>query len=206
MPNAPFEPSPNDATSGGEQTYSLQELANLSGTSLRTLRSWAAQRLLPSAGRGPYVRYPRGFLIRLQLIRTLQARNYPLAEIRSRLEGMTDEQIQQLLEQPSAPAPAVDGAAADYASLVLSSRGLSVPDPFSPRTTPTSNVNSVSIGASTLSGRTHSHRRSNWERIAFGSDLEVHVRRPLTREQNRRLDELLQLAAKLFVTDTPERD
>jgi DNA-binding transcriptional MerR regulator len=40
--------------------------------------------------------------------------------------------------------------------------------------------------------------RSTWERIPLAADLELHVRRPLDRETNRRLDRLLAFARELF--------
>lgn len=40
--------------------------------------------------------------------------------------------------------------------------------------------------------------RSNWERITLHPDIELHVRRPLARSDQRRLDELLELAMRLF--------
>jgi hypothetical protein len=40
--------------------------------------------------------------------------------------------------------------------------------------------------------------RSTWERIALANDIELHVRRPLSREQNRQLEQLLRVARDLF--------
>ena len=40
--------------------------------------------------------------------------------------------------------------------------------------------------------------RSTWERLPLAADLELHVRRPLDRETNRRLDRLLAFARELF--------
>jgi hypothetical protein len=40
--------------------------------------------------------------------------------------------------------------------------------------------------------------RSTWERIALHPDLELHVRRPLAYADQRRLDELLEQAQRIF--------
>lgn len=40
--------------------------------------------------------------------------------------------------------------------------------------------------------------RSTWERIALHPDLELHVRRPLAHADQRRLDELLEQAKRIF--------
>lgn len=41
-------------------------------------------------------------------------------------------------------------------------------------------------------------RRSTWERISIAPDVEIHVRRPLDRQTNKRVDQLLQRARELF--------
>ncbi len=40
--------------------------------------------------------------------------------------------------------------------------------------------------------------RSTWERISITPDVEIHVRRPLDRQTNRQVDQLLQRARELF--------
>jgi DNA-binding transcriptional MerR regulator len=43
--------------------------------------------------------------------------------------------------------------------------------------------------------------RATWERHTISADVELHIRRPLTRDQQRRVDRLLDLAAQLFRED-----
>ena len=40
--------------------------------------------------------------------------------------------------------------------------------------------------------------KSQWERISLAPDVELHVRRPLTRETNRRVEKLLDLARHIL--------
>jgi hypothetical protein len=40
--------------------------------------------------------------------------------------------------------------------------------------------------------------RAAWERIPFSDAIEVHARRPMTREENRLLDDLLKEAERIF--------
>ena len=40
--------------------------------------------------------------------------------------------------------------------------------------------------------------RSTWERFGLARDVELHVRRPLSREQNRRVERLLGEARRIF--------
>jgi DNA-binding transcriptional MerR regulator len=44
--------------------------------------------------------------------------------------------------------------------------------------------------------------RSQWERVPLAPDVELHVRRPLTRETNRRVDKLVDLARRLLTEDS----
>ena len=40
--------------------------------------------------------------------------------------------------------------------------------------------------------------KSTWERIRLSRDVELSIRRPLTREQNKRIDRLLEAARLIF--------
>jgi hypothetical protein len=43
--------------------------------------------------------------------------------------------------------------------------------------------------------------RSTWERLVITPDVELHVRRPLDRRTNRRVDQLERIARELFDED-----
>lgn len=45
--------------------------------------------------------------------------------------------------------------------------------------------------------------RSQWERLPLSSDVELHIRRPLSRHQNKQVDRLIDFATELFEEDTP---
>ena len=73
------------------QRYSLTELANLAGVSVRTVRYYQSQGLLSSSGTsGPGAKYGEAHLDRLRLIRRLQREHLPLAEIRRQLDEIDD--------------------------------------------------------------------------------------------------------------------
>lgn len=46
--------------------------------------------------------------------------------------------------------------------------------------------------------------RSTWERIALAPDIELHVRRPMSRPENKLVDRLIEYARTLF-SKTEER-
>jgi hypothetical protein len=45
------------------------------------------------------------------------------------------------------------------------------------------------------------HTRSTWDRIPLAPDVELHIRRPLSREQNRQVERLIEAARDLFAEE-----
>ena len=45
--------------------------------------------------------------------------------------------------------------------------------------------------------------RSQWERVVLSPDVELHLRRPLTRGQNKQVDRLVTIARELLEEDRP---
>ena len=241
-----------------DDPYTLSDLARLADVTTRTIRYYVAQGLLPSpGGGGPATRYGEGHLARLRLIKRLQRDHLPLAEIRSRLERMGDEDVQVLLDatdsvapDPSqsgqetlsyvralmaksgvspriharapeaaassepAPAPAppsppirsIPGAAALEAlkpstgappagffmdSAAEADHADPTPAPAAPSPTPAS-------PPPAFPSRPVAGDRSTWERLVLSPDVELHVRRPLDRAANRRVEQLTRIARELF--------
>ena len=188
--------------------YDLYDLAERAGVPARTIRYYIQEQLLPSPGQvGPGVRYAAGYLARLRLIRRLQRERLPLAEIRKRLGTMDDEAVAAALQKPE---PALSSAT-DYVRTVIGA-----PDPKASSTgrsrvalflneavrrcEPTP---SASVEGPRFSPSIHQPRgRSQWERIALSEDFELHIRRPLSRDANRRLERLLEQARRIFHEET----
>lgn len=175
----------------GEQTYSLREVAAQVGVELRVLRSWMGHpyRILPGFGRGSGTRYPQAFLDRAKLAQRLRDEHLPLAEVANRLRSVADHELEQLLNGNPVPSGrASKGSAADYAAAVLNSRGVTV---------------SMFALAKPLRQQSPVAKspilaRAAWERIPLSDAVEVHARRPMTREENRLLDDLLKEAERIF--------
>lgn len=169
----------------------LPQLCDAAEVTPRTVRYYIQQGLLPAPeSRGPGAHYNEGHLARLRLIKRLQNEHLPLGEIRQRLEKLTDPQIHELLQ--SVPNKR-DSAALSYIRSVLTGEPKPplyaamhrvseahpiLPEPSAPQAT-----------------------RSNWERMTLTADVELHVRRPLTREKNRFVERLLELASKLSMEE-----
>jgi len=194
-----------------DATYSITELADLAGVTPRTIRYYLAQGLLPSSGQtGPGARYAESHLARLRVIRGLQAEHLPLAEIRRRLDGLDDDQV-VALAQRDVPPPS--GSALEYVRAVL--RGTSAPAPDQLRRTTSAPVQApdgssgpdpiAPTSAERLGESHHSTAkpgdRSQWERIVLAPDVELHIRRPSSRTQNKRVDRLVTIARELLEED-----
>jgi len=177
-------------------TFDLSDLCRQTGVTTRTVRYYVQQGLLPSPGLGAGARYGQGHLARLRLIRRLQSEHLPLAEIRRRLEGLDDDAVQALLEPPPPGEAAASTSAVDYVRGVLGG-STAAPPPRRPQPLPSSAAPSPPSPGPGRPVRPAADR-AQWERIALTQDIEVHVRRPLSREDNRRLEKLLGKAQELF--------
>ncbi len=51
---------------------------------------------------------------------------------------------------------------------------------------------------SRVAGQPPAGTRSQWDRIVLAPDVELHIRRPLTREQNKRVERLLVVAREIL--------
>ena len=227
-----------------DDRYSLTELADLAGVTPRTIRYYLAQGLLPAVGQsGPGAKYDGRHLARLRLIRRLQAEHLPLAEIRRRLDGLSDEEI-RALAGTGEPEPPTDSAL-EYVRGILEastrpkapSYEIKVPPPMRAmrvadvsveptHSAPAARYEPVSVPEFTPPGVADAPapyatpsmmppafipsspepspmERSQWDRIALSPDVELHVRRPLGRAQQKQVDRLIAIARELLEEDRP---
>ncbi|HEX2171461.1 MAG TPA: MerR family transcriptional regulator, partial [Dehalococcoidia bacterium] len=78
----------------------IEELAERGGVSVRTIRFYISEGLLPSSGgRGKAAAYGEEHLLRLRLIRRLGEQRVPLAEQRERLSRLSLEDVRALLAE-----------------------------------------------------------------------------------------------------------
>lgn len=188
----------------------LAELSARADVSVRTIRFYIQQGLLPSPeSRGPGAHYTAEHLDRLRLIKRLQREHLPLAEIRRRLEGLGAAEIARLAEETAARPRS---SARDYIRQALSEPGAKLraaePDPSfaTPRMAAMARPLAGApgeMGASLGAMKARPPARSQWERITLAPDVELHLRRPLSREQNRQVERLMEAARVIFEEDAP---
>ncbi len=83
-----------------EEDLLIHELADKAGVSVRTIRYYISQGLLPAPDtKGRYATFNEEYRLRLELIRRLKEAFLPLKEIRDRIAGLDPAQVQDLLDQ-----------------------------------------------------------------------------------------------------------
>jgi len=126
---------------------------------------------------GPGAKYRGEHLTRLRLIRHFQRQNLSLAEIGKKLEsadlvGVTD--------------PSANSSAEAYVRAALGSGSATIP------------AGLLGELPSTAQSEPADVARTFWERVALTNDIEIHVRRPLNRADNRNVERLLDAAKEIF--------
>lgn len=169
----------------------LLELSDKARVSPRTIRYYIQQGLLPAPEtRGPGAHYGPEHVDRLRLIRRLQQEHLPLSEIRRRIEKLSPDEVKRFLETGPEKPPT---SASEYVRQVLAEgigtvKAMETPfaarEPVAPHWKP-------------------APARSQWERFALAPDVELHVRRPGSREDQRKVDRLLEAAREIFREDVP---
>ena len=205
--------------------YSIADVSALTGTPVRTIRYYIAEGLLPAPGRyGSAARYDDAFVARLRAIRRLQERHLPLAEIRKALEGLTDSSVIEAVRPAETPP---SDSASEYVRRLLGTAEESVPYATPPAAPAAIAPPALALHADlhpagrfvppaadappppTLGmGRAYAipaeareaaaGARSHWERIAITPDIEIHIRRPLSRPASKRAERLVEVARDIF--------
>jgi DNA-binding transcriptional MerR regulator len=186
-----------------ERSLTIEELAEQAQTSVRTVRYYITENLLPGPGsRGKGAAYTEEHLQRLRLIRRLTERRAPLAEIRDVMARVTDDEVRTLLAEEDARTQTLDATQAvspkayiaalldrahvpqtpsprksQRASYAPSTAPMRVPPP--PQTPPTSPA-----GGAT--------QASAWRRVELAPGVELHIEEEAERRYRPFIERLLQ--------------
>lgn len=182
-----------------EAEFDLKELCSKASVTPRTVHFYVQRGLLPPAGApGAGAHYTAGHVARLRLIRLLKKQHLPLVEIGKRLKNLTDRQVEGLLTEAKQRPAASGGSALEYIRGVLSDTPPHAPAGM-PRmlSAPATQPRQASMSFITAQP-SHVPGRSQWERFMLADGIELHVQRPMLREQQRRLDTLISMAHDIF--------
>lgn len=211
-----------------DEQFSIGELAAAAATTPRTIRFYTAEGLLPSPltdGRNAV--YTGSHRRRLRLIQRLKAAYLPLSAIKEQLSGLTDEQVDALLDRggphrventpaphgarpPHPPSTGPDAESnMEYVAQILDvARQALAARPGADAPSPSKRVLIVRpiLGAYHDSGAVTvaeaddppAQAREQWTRIALHTGVELHVRGPLTSELRAQIERLVHAAAAIF--------
>jgi DNA-binding transcriptional MerR regulator len=194
----------------------IHELAQRAGISIRTIRYYIDEGLLPQPKyQGKYSYYSANYLDRLELIRRLKETYLPLREIREIMNTLTDDEVLLKLNELSTSSPKVYGQplpaqpaekpgekALQYINRLMDdqtrykTKGL--PDKAQPLTT---QEQILPIHRSlNLSDSTTSQDEEVWQRITLFPGVELHLRQPLAPQVDSRVRQLIIYSKKIFST------
>ena len=187
-----------------DRGMTIEELADLVGVTVRTVRYYITEDLLPGPGtRGKGTIYTQEQLLRLKLIRVLAEQRLPLAEIRKRLAGLSTRDVHALLGEEVRRAHEKEGSAGaqspkDYISTLLgrarSTWTTPSPDPSHPAAPQAqASPDPASSGASSQAALGSAPGES-WHRLPLAPGVELHVRGDTWDRHRNLIDQLLRSA------------
>lgn len=190
-----------------QKEYLIQEIADLTGVSPRTIRYYQEQDLLPSPeNRGKFAYYNDDHLERLMLIQELKKNYLPLKEIRDQLNSLTHDQVRVLLEkhhtdqssQASRLEPDIEESDQPRSDTALQfiSRVLQTQTRYHDRET--ENFRSIIDYQADKVRYVAGSPSESWQRIILAPGIEIQVKEPLSPQDQKRLEELIKIAKNIF--------
>ncbi len=189
-----------------EVALSIEELAELVGTPIRTIRYYISEGLLAGPGtRGKAATYSGEHLLRLRLIRLLSEQRVPLATMREMLARLLPEEAELLLAEEERRAKDREQAAQatspkEYlAALLNQAREARQHPPGSGA----SSVGAAPVPAATAVGSASrpvaplapALLADVWQRWELAPGIELHVRMDVANQQRRLIERLLAASA-----------
>jgi DNA-binding transcriptional MerR regulator len=206
------------ATNDSSRRMSLRELTDAAGVSIRTVRYYIAEGLLPPPeGSGPSSAYSQAHLDRLRLIHRLKEAYLPLKEIRRRLSGLEEDGVRAMLVEdhldPGSAAgvastldPTMQGAR-EYLTMMESGQtyhteplGLALPSAPSPlmsqqvKRRPTPEIPPAASAAKPAK----TEATTLWRRVRLGDGAELVISDEAYAKHPDRVDWLVRWARKVF--------
>jgi len=178
-----------------QEMYDIKELCAEAGVTARTVHFYIQRGLIPPAvSQGPGAKSDQGHLARLKLIKLLQKEHLPLSEIRRQLESLDDARVQALVSEHSLRKQPANSSAVEYIRSVLTGTRHLSSQPVAVNLSQRQTFATVLEENKPAYSTQRLGERSQWERIVLAPDVELHIRRPLSRSQNKKIESLIQHA------------
>ncbi len=193
----------------------IHELAERAGTTVRTIRYYTDEGLLPQpAIQGKYAYYSLNFLNRLELIRRMKEAYLPLREIRQIMNSLSDAEVLQRLQEqaPSTPkaelgstpekhSPGSGSKALEYISRLMDEQSVHRPQgtaiPTQPVQSRSKSANIPQFASQPAVPNVVTEGES-WQRIPIASGVELNLRLPTDPDSTNRIQQLIKYAKNLF--------
>lgn len=189
--------------------YLINELAKLTKTTVRTIRYYTSEGLLPQPDSdGKYAYYDENHKNRLDLILRMKTAYLPLKEIRQIMLSLSDDEVRRRLIDPVMPEKKEVGKqnksissdekksdALDYIANILETQTHYRTHEFQTRK-PAVQSQKPSFSRSPLP-IDHSDVE-NWQHIILAPGVELHLRSPTDPQTKNRIQQLMTYAKKIF--------
>lgn len=182
-----------------ERQYTLQELADHAGVSVRTIRYYIGEGLLPApVGAGPQSHYTESHAKRLRAIALMKDRFLPLREIRRALAGLDDQEIDRLIDDL--------GGNDHFASPMFAPEAAMIAEEREPLYDAMLYIDSVLPEAEARAPRRRTPPRTrepvrddgeSWQRITIGDGIELLVRDDVWQRRREQLRAVIEWARRV---------
>ncbi len=194
------------------EKFLISELAERAGTTIRTIRYYTDEGLLPQPEtQGKYAYYNENHLNRLELIRRMKTAYLPLREIQQVMLSLTDDEVQKRLVEelssdqktrPAVASPAASGSgsnALNYIALLLKDQKVLRPQE-APEVVRASAplVSDTQLRYFSPDPQPEPVASETWQRISLAPGVELHIRNPGKPDVAGRIQQLIAFANKLF--------
>lgn len=191
--------------------YLINELAKRADTTVRTIRYYTSEGLLPQPETdGKYAYYDENHLRRLELILRMKEAYLPLKEIRQIMLSLSDEEVKQRLVEQILPDNKVElgnspittrknkaSDALNYISNIMETQSKYRSNEFQSRKPPQPSQSPDRNFQTPLP--ISPDDVENWQRIILAPGVELHLRHPADSETSHRIQQLISYAKKLFL-------
>ena len=193
-----------------EEQLLIGELARRAGVTVRTIRYYISEGLLPAPStKGRYTAYDDSYVARIRLIQQWKKAYLPLREIRARLAILSDDDVQAELARLGDDPTAIAESAEEYVEQVMRPAFFMEEQPPSPRmlahrAAPPVHFHQV-VPDDTLNCYMElpqpapaSQQTESWQRIILEDGIELHLRQPTSPEQVQKIVRLLEIINRFF--------
>ncbi|MBE0685752.1 MAG: MerR family transcriptional regulator [Anaerolineaceae bacterium] len=191
--------------------YLINELAKRADTTVRTIRYYTSEGLLPQPDTdSKYAYYDENHLRRLELILRMKEAYLPLKEIRQIMLSLSDEEVKKRLEEdksnflldeddmetPMFLEKPGKSDALDYISNLLETQSKYRTDNSPPKRPAQIQLNQEKMQ---IQIPFSPDDVENWQRIILSPGVEMHLRYPTDSDTNHRIQQLISFAKKIFL-------